>query len=493
MKSATKKKEKKAAPVIVLDTVKKGMSIRPEAVASTMSRQPLMDFSPARPPRGVVPAGTKPMALDDYGLSMFSDYQGMFSGAQWLGYPFLAELAQIPEYRLVSETIAKEMTRKWIKLNASGDNDKSDKIKTIEDELKRHKIQDKFRKLAELDGFFGRGHLFVDVGVTDPDLLKVPMHLSANLIKKNALSFHVVEPMWAYPNRYNATNPLAEDFYRPSTWFVMAQEVHRSRFLTLVSREMPDMLKAAYSFGGLSLSQMIMESVGFWQKTRKSVSDLISSFSTMVLKTDMSSVLEAGGGEAVAARAKIYNNYRDNNGLFMLDRLEEFSNVSTPLGTLDHLQAQAQEHIASVAGIPLVVLTGITPSGLNASSEGELQVWAQRVHSMQEHLFRDPLKLVLEVIQIDQFGAVDPEIVFDFEPLKEASEEEEGKARRNEAEMDQIYANIGWIGPEEGRLKLASQADSPYAGIDLSAPPPPMPEVEADPLGGNSGNGNEDR
>lgn len=480
-----KKKEKQAAPSIAADVksadAKKG--IRADAVAA-ITRRPLSisEFTPAAPPMGVVPKGERPMAMDDIGPGMFQDFGGMFVGAKWLGFPYLAELTQIPEYRLVTETIAKEMTRKWIKITATGDADKSKKIKTIEAELKKHKIQEKFRRLAELDGFFGRGHLFVDVGV-EGALLKLALNLKPALMKKGALrGFRVIEPFWAYPNRYNSTTPLAEDFYIPSTWWVMSQEIHRTRFLTLVSRPMPDMLKPAYSFGGMSMSQMLMESINYWQRTRKSVSDLISSFSTSVLTTDMNSVMESGGSEQVEMRAKLFNGFRDNSGLFMLNKGEEFANISTPLGTLDHLQAQSQEHVASIATLPLVVYTGITPSGLNASSEGELQVHAQRIHSQQELLFNDPLKVVIDVIQLDQFGSIDPEIVFDFEPLKEASEEEEGKASRNKAEMAQIYANIGWIGPDEGRQYLAADPDSPYSMINFSAPAPVLPENEPDPM-----------
>jgi hypothetical protein len=108
---------------------------------------------------------------------------------------------------------------------------------------------------------------------------------------------------------------------------------------------------------------------------------------------------------------------------------------------------------------------------------------------MQEHLFNDPLKTVIDVIQLDQFGAIDPEIVFTFEPLKEASEEDMGKAAKNDAEMDALYVNSGVISPDEMRQKLAAQPDSPYAGIDLSAPAPEPPEMEADPLGGLGGSG----
>lgn len=60
---------------------------------------------------------------------------------------------------------------------------------------------------------------------------------------------------------YNADNPLSDDFYRPSEWYVMGKTVHASRMIDLISRPVPDMLKPAYNFGGLSLVQ-IAESDG---------------------------------------------------------------------------------------------------------------------------------------------------------------------------------------------------------------------------------------
>jgi phage-related protein (TIGR01555 family) len=475
----------------VAQDVRRPMRISAEAIAgSRRTNNVAEDYRPATPPVGVVPTGTRPMALDDNALGMFSGNLGLaFGFGRWLGFPYLAELSQIPEIRLISETIAREMCRKWIKITATGDADKSDKIRMIEDQLKLHKIQDKFRRLTELDGSLGGGHLFIDVGVTG-DLLKVPLYLQPQTIKKGSLkAFRVVEPMWCYPHQYNAQDPLAEDFYRPATWWVMSVEIHRTRLIPFVSREMPNMLRPAYSFRGMSMSQMILESVESWRQTRGSVAKLIKSFSTSVLKTDMDSALESGSGADLAHRAGLFTQYRDNDGLYIIHRTEEFANVSAPLGTLDHLQAQSQEHICSIAGMPLVVFTGLSPSGLNASSEGELQVWAQRVHSMQEHLFNDPLTTVIQTIQLDQFGVIDPEIVFTFEPLKEASEEDMGKAAKNEAEIDVLYVNAGVISPDEMRQKLAAQPDSPYAGIDLSAPAPEPPEMEADPLGGGEGGG----
>jgi hypothetical protein len=41
-------------------------------------------------------------------------------GLLFLGYPYLSELAQRPEYRVISETIADDATRKWIDFEVTG-------------------------------------------------------------------------------------------------------------------------------------------------------------------------------------------------------------------------------------------------------------------------------------------------------------------------------------------------------------------------------------
>lgn len=451
-------------------------------------------FAPATPPPGVVPEGERlamDSELDAAAMSSagFGDYgEGIF----WLGYPYLAELTQRAEYRRITETIAREMTRAWIKLTKTGGKDER-RVEIIDRELGNHKIQDKFRRLAELDGYFGRGHLYLDTGVPveDREVLKTALLMDSRLFARGSLKhIKVVEPTWTYPGRYNSDNPLARDFYVPTTWYVMSREVHKTRLLTFVSRSVPDILKPAYSFGGLSMSQMVKPYVDNWLRTQQSVSDLIHSFSVMVLATDMSAMLTGGAGEQEAMRAMLFNAYRDNRGLFMIDKTKEsLENIQTSLSTLDHLQAQAQEHMASVSGEPLVIMTGISPSGLNASSEGELQVWAQTVNAMQTHLFSENLKSVIDAIQLDQFGDLDPGIGFEYLPLKEESSAEISARRKQDADAHGVYIDKGVVGADEVREVLASADDSPYAGVDLSGPPPTPPEAELDPLAADPGGG----
>ena len=448
---------------------------------------------PAQPAKGVIPDGEQPMAMDaviamDDAWSQFAStpYSGsMGMGAEslvWLGYPFLAELSQRAEYRMMSETIAKEMTRRWIELESTGEKSalgsKEDKIKRIEDLLEHHKVREKFRRAAELDGFFGRGQIYIDTGCTDQNeelLTPLLLHKAKINPRRGKLKhLKVVEPFWTYPGDYNSTNPLKPDFYIPRSWYVMGVKLHASRMLNFVSREMPDMLKPAYSFGGMSISQLAQPYVANWLRTRQSVSDLLHSFSVSGLKTNMSSTLEeANDGSDLASRAQLFNITRDNRGLLMLDKdTEDFFNVSTPLGTLDHLQAQAQEQMSSVSHIPLIILLGITPSGLNASSDGEIRVFYSWIKSMQEHLFSDPLRKLIDIIQLGEWGEIDPEISFKYVPLWEESEKDRADVKKTQADTDAVYVGLGAIGPDEVRKRIAEDPDLPYQDLDLSEPAP---------------------
>lgn len=483
---------------------------------------------PEHPP-GVVPRG-QGMAMDDAGSGLGAGTAFGWAYAQvnssilaeglvFLGYPYLSEIAQRPEYRRAVETIAADMTRKFIKLKAketsrskkkldgepgggepddSGDDgeeeNRTERIGRMNDVIARLDMQNVFRRAAEQDGFFGRGHIYLDFSIDDDDTDELRTSIGSGRddtsrakIKKGSLrALRTVEAVWCYPTNYNSTNPLRDDWYRPTQWFVMQRQVNATRLITLVGREVPDILKPAYSFGGLALTQMMKPYVDNWLRTRQSVSDITHNFSVLALMTNLSENLQLGG-EELFRRAMLFNNTRDNSGLMMLDKeSEDLKLVATPLGGLEALQAQAQEHMCSVNAIPLVKYCGIQPAGLNASSEGEIQSWHETIHSYQERLFKKPVGIVLDFIQLSEFGDVDENIVFDFEPLMNLDEKGEADIDLTKAQTDQIRMDTGVISPEEVRRRVAADPDSPYAGLDVEDLPDLRGEEEMglEPIGG---------
>ena len=400
---------------------------------------------------------------------------GCFFNTGFIGYPRLAELAQISEYRSVTETTASEMTRQWIEIKSVGDDDNSEKIKQIEECYEKLNIRDVFRKAIESDGFFGRGQIMIQMKGQDNDKLGNPLLLTSKTIGKGCLKALVpIEPMWTAPAQCNTTDPTAEDFYKPKTWFVMGREIHRDRLFTLISRPVPDLLKSAYNFGGVSMSQLMMPYVDRWFRTVDSVSDLLHSFSLSGIKTDMSTILSGGCDEEVnmTLRAEVYNRFRDNRGLMMLDKdNEEFFQFNTPLSGLDALLAQSQEQLAMPSHTPLVKLLGVTPSGLNASSEGEIAVYYDYIKALQENILRDPLDKVLKLVQLHLFGEIDDSITFSFVPLAQMDESQLATIRKSDSDRDVAYIQAGVISAEEVRGRLASDTDSGYNGIDVEDVP----------------------
>lgn len=469
------------APVPV---VKPSRRISDAALAASRSKPSLYgenqarEIEPYQPPKGVIPPSDEKatLALDSTPYDFVN--QVYCSDHHFPGYPFLALLTQLPEYRKMSETIAEEMTRKWITFHAVGDDDKSEKIKVIEAALVKYKVRDLFRRAMELDGFYGRGQIYIDVNLPDSKVpaRDDPNELNAVLLRDKAKitkgclnGFKLVEPVWTYPVAYNANDPLRPDYYKPTSWFVMGKRVHSSRLLLFISREVPDLLKASYNFGGLSLSQLAKTYVDNWIRTRDSVSEIVHSFSTSGIKTNMGDVLSGDGATEMNKRAELYNNTRDNRGVLMMDKdSEEFFQFNVPLTGLSDLQAQAQEQMSSVNSIPLVKFLGISPAGLNATSEGEIEVFDDHIMARKRNVMSDPLTDVINIIQLNEFGEIDPDIIHEFDPMAETTEIEQANIRKVNADTDAVLVGAAIIAPDDARERLINDPDSGYTSLEAN-------------------------
>lgn len=477
-------------------------------------------------PRPAIPResnGPK-LAMDE--LPVFADAgQGWLSGGAFaaeglafLGYPYLAELAQRPEYRTMAETIADDATREWLSFDVTGDeatereernkdpegyeerlNDpdqmkkrvkakgKEDKVKALVDDQERLEVRDRLYWGSIYDSWMGRSHLYLQIGDADFDRvdgeMKAPIgngrdEMSRGKVSKDSPLKYIktVEPVWTYPQAYNAINPLSPDWYNPQEWYVMGRMIHVSRLQTFVTRPVPDMLKPAYAFGGLPLSQIAKPYVDIWLDTRQSVADLIKSFSVMILQTDLATQVQPGaqGAAGLMARVALFNMLRDNQGLFVTNKnTEDFKNVSAPLSGLHELQAQSQEHMLSVARIPAVKFTGIQPSGLNASSDGEIKVYDDTIKAYQKRAFDPNLTRIVNFQMLSLWGDVDSEITHRWNPLRQLTDAEKAEQKKKEADWFDVLVNMGSFSPAEVRSIVINDPESPFAGLDPDDVPEP--------------------
>lgn len=420
------------------------------------------------------------LAMDFNGTSL--NALSFVSGTSFPGFPTLALLSQLPEYRSMHERLADECIRAWGQIVSSGAADDERKAQ-LEAELKRHEVRQVIRQLIIDDQAFGGGHVLFKLK-NDEDLREIPLVLRSSTVRRNSFEgLRVIEPYWVTPNYYNSIDPSAADFYKPSSWFMLAQQVHATRLQTIISRPVPDMLKPTYSFRGISMTQLAMPYVDNFLRTRQSVSDAVKQYAVSGILTDLQQSLLPGADISLQNRAELINAYRDNRNLLMLDKAtEEFFTVTTPLTGLDALQAQSQEQMSAVSHIPLVVLLGITPTGLNASSEGEIRVFYDYVKGYQQNTLSSLMLNILRVMQLSLFGEIDEDINWVWEPLLELSALEQSELRKNDSEVDERYIVNGVVTPEMVTRRLNTDANSLYS--DVIDDSDPLSEVEDDDIQG---------
>ncbi len=468
---------------ISAQAVARARTASPRNEASPLAMDAAMIYAPAKFPEGTAPEG---MAMDSClpatsgAASNWAVASLFHEGMGFFGYPYLAELQQRAEYRHAAEIWAEHAVRKWIKITGST----PEKRKKVEAEFTRLNVRDTFQEWMGHDQVFGRGTIFLDFGDADKaDELAVPLVVSKDKIssKRKLERLTVIEPMWVAPGTYATNNPLRHDFYKPRAWFVYGRTVDTSRMLTIVSRPVSDMLKPAYAFGGQSLVQLMKPYVDNWLRTRQAVSDMINTYSVMVLGTDMSSILGGGGGDDLFNRIDMFNQLRDNRGSMAIDKDNEtLTNIAVPLGGLHELQAQAQEQLASVSRIPLSIYLQITPTGLNSTNDGETRNFYADVKAYQEKNVRPHLQRVFEIVQLGELGEIDADMTFEFVALWEMDDKDKADIRKADADADCAYVMNGIVDPEEVRERLSNDETSLYHGVDLTDPAPVL-EPEPDP------------
>lgn len=409
------------------------------------------------------------LGMGSMGAGFGAGYEG------FLGYAFLSTLTQNGLIRAGVSTVADEMTRKWVEIKGADTGD-DDRIKRITQDMERLGLQRVFNRAAHLTGYFGGCLVYIDMGDLDDVTARAPLHLDSATFAPGALRrFVPVEPINVYPGNYNASNPMAENYFSPETWWVLGREYHKSRFLYFTANELPILLRPSYNFFGIPVAQLALDYVAHFTETRESAARLLTKFSLTAFKTNLSGVLQGGGTQDLDARMAYFIQRQSNDGAFVIDKEEEdLLKLDTSLGGVIDIVRQALELLAAIFRVPAVKLLGISPAGFNATGEGDLRNYYDHVASQQQAILRQPLARALDVLQHNAFGAVDQTISADFVTPGDDDPKYVAEVNKILADTDAVYLDRSVISPEEIRARLAARADSGYTGIDVDALPEPQ-------------------
>ena len=428
-KIVSRKSDTPIRPKITADSVREQLQMIPERTVNAFKnlRSVKKEFALPITMSGISKDEYKEMnmAFDSAGgfntiyesLTQHAYDLGQYPITSFVGYGVLQQIAQQGLIRACIQTVSDDLSRKWIKIDGCDD---PQKLEILENELKKLHIKDLFHKAVTTTGYMGGAFIFIDTGEDDLTLPLAINDLSAELKEGSKVKFVVVDPVNVSPIEYNCIDPLRDDYMRPRMWQVLGKRVHASRLLSFVENQPPMLLKPNYNFLGIPQAQILWDYVMHFNQTRASTARLLEKISLLVVQTDMDAVLsDEHGIELFDAKMEFLERYRNNDSVFVCDKESEgVMNVQTTIAGCTDVVRQSLELIACINRTPAVKLLGISPSGFNATGESDLKNYYDYISSKQE-LYREQIQTIINVIQLCEFGTIDPAITFKFEPLNE--------------------------------------------------------------------------
>jgi phage-related protein (TIGR01555 family) len=173
----------------------------------------------------------------------------------------------------------------------------------------------------------------------------------------------------------------------------------------------------------------------------------------------------------------------DNQGLLMINRAsEEFDIKHASLAGVPEIVKQSMERMTLPARMPIVKFFGNQPSGLNADSEGVIRMWYDDVRAMQEARNREIIQRIIELCEIELWGEIIDDIVFEFNGLWQLDDAGKAAIQKTRADARAVDISAGIITQQDGRRAALADKDSQYTGLDLSQELP-MPQGGIGPSG----------
>jgi len=426
------------------------------------------------------------MAMDSCIKNVLSGFKNdlMYSTTpMFVGYAMLSNIAQEALIRAGVETVASEMTRKFVQWTYDddyGEEEKEKAIADLEDQAAKYKLRETFYKASVKDGYFGGCLVYIDMGKLDDEEAEEPLILDPKTFKKGSLKgFKIIEPINIYPGTYNTTDPTDEHYFNPEYWYILGKKYHASRFLYFASNEAPLLLKPAYNFFGIPQAQLALDYVAHFVANREAAQELLNKFSLTCWKTNMGQALQGKSCNDLVKRAKMLIRGKTNNGVMILDKeTEDLIQINTPLSGVRDIVEMSLNLLTAVWHIPKIEYLGEGEGGLNASSKEQIRSYYDYIMGKKEKDYTQPLETVLKIFQLNMGKGINPALGFKFPAMWDMDDAERASLNKQQADRDAIYLANGVLSQEEVRRRLSLDRNSEYTMIDVDD----LPEAQEEPI-----------
>lgn len=252
-------------------------------------------------------------------------------------------------------------------------------------------------------------------------------------------------PNYGFPNVYTINdNRTGAVFY-----------VHYSRILRMDWNILPPRWQNFNQGWGDPLAQSIYDELRNYSTAFSNTATMMEDFVNCVMKIpNLSQILASQcDNNPVMQRLNILNMTKSNMNTIILDADETYEKLSTNVSGISDLIDRFMLSLSAVSRVPVALLFGRSPAGLNATGDTDVRNFYDAVKQEQESKLRQCLEKLIRYLFISKDGptnGLEPDNwSLQFVPLWQNTEEQDAIVRKLVAETDAMYIDRGVLTPEE--------------------------------------------
>jgi phage-related protein (TIGR01555 family) len=268
--------------------------------------------------------------------------------------------------------------------------------------------------------------------------------------------------------------------------------VHHSRIIRMVGVKLPYYQSITEMMWGMSEVERLYDRLVSFDSATMSSANLINHANLRTVKIkDLREIVSSGSKAAVEGLYSQFDMMRyaqSNEGLTLLDAEDEFASTAYSFAGLSDMMLQFGQQLSGASGIPLVIMFGQSPAGLNSTGESDVRMYYDNINAQQESTLRRPFDKLLKVIYMSEFGKPAPkDMQFSFTPLWQMSATEKATNGKSIAEtvagafeanlINKFIAlkELRQAAPETGLFSNITDEDIAEAELEKNDEPP-MPD-----------------
>lgn len=371
--------------------------------------------------------------------------------------------------RKIVDIIPHDMTREWRDWQAEDDH-----IERLEEAERALGLQQKVTEVMQRARLLGGAAIYVgtrrgspaselkpdSVGQDDIAYLHV---LSREEVSAGEMVRDVLSPYFGRPS-----------YYQIATGSGQIVRIHPSRIIPFVGAPVFDRVSTGHDPWGDSVLQIVYDAVQNAATSQQHVASLIAEAKLDVITVpNLSEHLSTEKGtEELTRRFTLANMMKSSINALVLEgdgtNGENWQQKTINFSQFPDLLRLFLQVAAGAADIPVTRLLGQSPSGLNATGDGDIRNYYDNVASRQEVELRPTMAPLDEMLIRHALGSRPGEVHYTWSPLWQLDEVQRATIAKQKADTTKIYYDTGLI-PVDALAKVAINQlveDSTYPGLE---------------------------